>query len=94
MTGEWEQLYPMFLILKKGFSQRERKTSYTKKRTSKDIEQQEEEALTKNNKWETLTISRTIRKTKNTFQEVLIQNKSTISMRCMKMPKEAKRKLS
>ena len=83
MTGEWETIIPDVLDPKKRdvLAKEKEKLAIQKKRTSKDKEQQEEEALTKNNKWETLTISKEqLEKTKNTFREIINPKiESTIS---------------
>ena len=65
MTGEWETIIPDV------FNPKKRKV----------LAKKEEKALTKNNKWETLAISKEqLEKTKNTFQEIINPKiKSSIS---------------
>ena len=83
MTGEWETIIPDVFNPKKRevLAKEKEKLALQKKRTSKDKEQQKEEALAKSNKWETLTISKEqLEKTKNTFREIINPKiESTIS---------------
>ena len=83
MTGEWEPIIPDVFNPKKRkvLAKEKEKLAIQKKRTSKDKEQKKEEALTKNNKWETLTISKEqLEKTKNTFGKIINPKiESTIS---------------
>ena len=72
MTGEWETIIPdVFNPKKRDFlAKEEEKLARQKQRASKDKKQQEGKALTKNNGWEVLAISKEqLEKTKNTFQK-------------------------
>ena len=83
MTGEWETIIPDVFNpeKRKVLPKKEEKLVIQKKRASKNKKQQKEEALTKNNKWEALAISKEqLEKTKNTFREIINPKiESTIS---------------
>jgi len=96
MTGEWETIIPDVFNpeKRKVLPKKEEKLAIQKKRASKNKNQQEEEALTKNNKWETLAISKEqLEKTKNTFREIINPKiESTISSAFYEDAKEEPKK--
>ena len=95
MTGEWETIIPDVFNPKKRkvLTKEEKKLGIQKKRASKNKKQQEE-ALTKNNEWETLAISKEqLEKTKNTFREIINPKiESTISSAFYEDDKEEPKK--
>ena len=96
MTGEWETIIPDVFNPKKRevITKEKEKLAIQKKRTSKDKKQQKEEALTENNEWQTLTISKEqLEKTKNTFREIINPKiESTISSSFYEDAKEKPKK--
>ena len=96
MTGEWETIIPDVFNPKKRevITKEKEKLAIQKKRTSKDKKQQKEEALTENNEWQTLTISKEqLEKTKNTFREIINpKTESTISSAFYEDAKEKPKK--